>query len=74
MKKPMELKFSATERNGTLYLPIGFLLDLYNINARYSAMNDVVILDFRDQVYEIAWPVNTNTVVRKGMSIPAAYY
>lgn len=68
-EKPMELKFSATERNGTLYLPIGFLLDLYNINARYSAMNDVVILDFRDQVYEIAWPVNTDTVVRKGMSI-----
>lgn len=68
-EKPMDLKFPASDRNGVLYLPIGFLLDLYNLNARYSAVNDVVILDFRDRVYEIAFPVDSRTVVRKGMSI-----
>ncbi|NMA67439.1 MAG: glycoside hydrolase, partial [Clostridiaceae bacterium] len=68
-EKPMDLNFPAVEQNEELYLPIDFLKDFYQISVRYSAINDVVIIDFNDQFFTNAYPINTNTVIRKGMSI-----
>lgn len=66
---PMELKFPAVEENGTLYLPMNFLLDFYGITVRYVESNDAVLVDFRKAVFRTAWPLDAKTVVRKGMSI-----
>ncbi len=68
-EKPMELKFPAVEENGTLYLPIDFLLDFYGITVRYVQINDVIIVDDKNTVFRTAWPLDAKTVVRKGASI-----
>lgn len=68
-EKPMELKFPAVEENDTLYLPIDFLLDFYGLTVSYKEKNDVVIIDHKDSVYRIAYPVDAKTVVRRDMSI-----
>lgn len=68
-EKPMELKFPAVEENGSLYLPIDFLRDFYKITVRYEPDNDVVIVDFKNQTAETAYPNDARTVVRRGMSI-----
>jgi len=68
-EKPMNLNFPAVERDGEIYLPIYFLKDFYGITVRYSAVNDVVIIDFVDKTYPSAYPLDINTAVRKGMSI-----
>lgn len=68
-EKPMDLNFPAVEQNGKIYLPIYFLKEFYQISVRYSAVNDVVIIDFQNQSCPIAYPLDVNTVVRKGMSI-----
>jgi spore germination protein YaaH len=68
-EKPMELKFPAVDANHTIYLPIDFLLEFYNINVRYAPENDVVILDSLDKSYRIAYPVSAKTYIRRGMSI-----
>jgi len=68
-EKPMELKFPAVEEEGALYLPIDFLRDFYKITVRYEPVNDVVIVDFKNQRAATAYPNDARTVVRKGMSI-----
>jgi spore germination protein YaaH len=68
-EKPMELKFPAAEENDTLYLPIEFLRDFYDITVQYAQNNDVVIVDPENSAYRTAWPLDAKTVVRKGASI-----
>jgi spore germination protein YaaH len=68
-ENPMELMFPAVEENDTLYLPIDFLKEFYGISVRYIKSNDVVVIDFNNEVYRTAWPVDAKTYVRKGMSI-----
>lgn len=68
-EKPMDLKFPTVEENETLYLTIDFLKEFYGITVRYIQSNDVVVIDFNNEVYRTAWPIDANTVVRKGMSI-----
>jgi spore germination protein YaaH len=68
-EKPMELKFPAVEEGGALYLPIEFLSEFYDLSLRYAMDHQVVIVDKKGTPYQVAWPVDARTVVRKGMSI-----
>lgn len=68
-EKPMEIKFSVQKKNNTLYVPIDFLAELYGIHLNYIAENDVVTIDFNNQVYRTAWPNDANTFIRTGESI-----
>lgn len=66
---PMELKFPAIEENGTVYMPIAFLQEFYAIEINYIASNDVVIIDPQNKLYQTGYPLSTQSVVRRGMSI-----
>jgi len=67
--KPMTLNIPASEENGTVYIPIEFLSDFYNIEIQYLKESSVIIIDFKNSIRQLAEPVNPNAVVRKGRSI-----
>lgn len=64
----MLLNIPAVEENGVVFLPIEFLADFYNIELQYLEDNNVIIIDFINRVVQIAEPIDTKAVVRKGRS------
>lgn len=68
-EEPMELQFPPVEESGTLYIPMDFLKDFYNIDIRYVPDHDVVIIDHRNSIYRIGEPITAEAAVRAGMSI-----
>lgn len=66
--KPMELNIPAVEEKGTVFVPIEFLSDFYNIEITYLEENDVIIIDFENSIRQIAEPIDPKAVVRKGRS------
>jgi spore germination protein YaaH len=66
-EEPMELKFPAVKENDVLYLPIDFLKDFYGIEIRYVESNDVVVIDFKNSIYRIGFPLSAEAVIRTGM-------
>ncbi len=67
--EPMTLDIPVEEDNGTVYIPIEFLSDFYNIEIQRLNNNNVVIIDFRNSIKQLAQPIDENAVVRKGRSI-----
>lgn len=67
--EPMELKFPATEINGTLYVPIDFLASFYRIRVEYIGSTNVVVIDRESSIRRTGYPVAAGTVVRKGRHI-----
>lgn len=67
--KPMTLDIPAEEGNGTVYVPIGFLSDFYNIEIQRLKAGNVIIIDFRNSIRQMAEPIDEKAVVRKGRSV-----
>lgn len=66
--KPMTLNIPATEENGTVFIPIEFLSDFYNIEILYLKENNVIIIDFKNSIKRLAEPIDSHAAVRKGRS------
>jgi len=69
--KPIELKVPVKVIDGSPFIPIEFLLDLYNINIIYNKTSNVVIIDKKDSVVRIAEPIIAAAVVRKERTVKA---
>jgi len=67
--EPMTLDIPVEEDSGTVYVPIEFLSDFYNIEIQKLSNNNVVIVDFKNSIKQIAEPIVENAVVRKGTSV-----
>ncbi|HHW00148.1 MAG TPA: glycoside hydrolase [Clostridiaceae bacterium] len=67
--EPMTLDIPVEEENGTVYVPIEFLSDFYNIEIQRPENNNVVIIDFKHSIKQLAEPIDENAVVRNGRSI-----
>lgn len=66
--KPITLNIPAVEEDGTVFVPIEFLSDFYNIEITYLKETDVVIIDYENSLRQIAEPIDKRAVVRKGRS------
>lgn len=66
--QPINLNVPVLEDEGTLFVPIEFLKDLYEIEISHIQENNVIIIDYRNTIREIAEPVEAGAVVRTGMS------
>jgi len=67
--EPMTLDIPVEEDNGTVYVPIEFLSDFYNIEIQRHDNNNVIIIDFKNSVKQLAEPIDENAVVRNGRSV-----
>lgn len=67
--KPVNLNMPAIEENGEVFIPIEFLSDLYNIDINYLKDQNVIIIDYRNRMIQIAEPISEEAVIRKGRSI-----
>lgn len=67
--KPMTLDIPVEEDNGTVYIPIEFLSDFYNIEIQRLSADNVIIIDFKNSIRQLAEPIDEKAVVRKGRSI-----
>ncbi|HOJ10518.1 MAG TPA: glycosyl hydrolase family 18 protein [Clostridiales bacterium] len=66
--KPVNLNIPAIEENGEVYIPIEFLSDFYNIDIDYIKSDNVIIIDPRYSMVQIAEPISPKAVIRKGPS------
>ena len=67
--KPMTLSIPATEDKGVVYIPIEFLSDFYGIEITCINDSSVVVIDYKNSIRQIAEPIDSKAVVRKGRSI-----
>lgn len=67
--KPMELNIPAFEEDNTIYIPIEFLSDFYNIEITYLKDKNVIIIDYKNRMKQIAEPISPDAVIRRGRSI-----
>jgi len=67
--KPMKLKIPVKKDNGQVYVPIEFLSELYGIDISYKESSNVIIIDYRKNNRQIAFPISSEVVVRRGHSI-----
>ncbi len=67
--KPVALNFPVVEDDGTVFVPIEFLSEFYNIKVNYIKDNNVIVIDFTNKVRQLATPIDPEAVVRSGMSL-----
>lgn len=67
--KPMTLNIPAVEEGNTVYIPIEFLSEFYGIDISHIERSNVIVIDFKNSLRQIAEPVDSKAVVRKGRSI-----
>lgn len=67
--KPMTLNIPAVEEGNTVYIPIEFLSEFYGIDISHIERSNVIVIDFKNSIRQIAEPVDSKAVVRKGRSI-----
>lgn len=67
--KPVTLNIPVSVDNGVVLIPIEFLADFYNIEISYLKENNVVVIDYKNSIRQIAEPISPDAVVRKGRSI-----
>ena len=67
--KPLELKIPVSVENDIVYIPIAFLSDYYNIEINYLKENNVIIIDYKNSIRQLAEPVSEKAVVRSGRSV-----
>lgn len=66
--EPISLDIPAREVNGIVYIPIMFLKDFYNLEVTQIKENNTVIIDLKNDIRQLAEPIEPKAVVRKGMS------
>lgn len=70
--KPVTLKIPVTEEKKgeekIIYVPIEFLSEFYNIEINYIKEKNVIIIDNKKTVKQIAEPIEQDSVIRKGRS------
>ncbi len=67
--KPVSLEIPVMEENGEVFVPLEFLCDFYGIELIYLEENNVILVDSKNKIRQTAAPLDTEAVVRKGMSI-----
>ena len=67
--KPVTLKIPVTVDSNTVYIPIGFLSDLYNIETTYLKDSNVIVIDHKNSARQVADTISKDAVVRSGHSI-----
>jgi hypothetical protein len=67
--KPIDLKIPVIEENSTVFIPIGFLCDFYNIELNYLREENIIIIDYKNSTKKTAEPVSKKAVIRKGDTI-----
>jgi spore germination protein YaaH len=70
--KPVTLKLPVIQEDNIVYIPIEFLSDFYNIEINYIKDKNIIIIDNRSSIRQIAEPIapiKTNAVIRTGRSI-----
>ncbi len=67
--EPIKLNIPAYKENNTVYIPIDFLSEYYDIEINYKRGSNVIIIDYNNSIREIAEPIDLEACVRKGMSI-----
>ncbi len=66
---PMTLNIPVTVEDDTVYIPIEFLGDFYGIEVSYIKESNIIIIDYKNSIRQIAEPIETDAVIRKGRSI-----
>jgi len=67
--EPVELNIPVTIADDKVYVPIEFLSDFYGIEVNYIKESNVVTIDFKSSVQQIAEPIDEDAVVRKDRSV-----
>lgn len=67
--KPIDLKIPVIEENNTVFIPVGFLGDFYNIDINYIKEENVIIIDNKKDAKQNGEPVSKKAVIRKGPTI-----
>ncbi|ABN54093.1 MAG TPA: glycoside hydrolase [Hungateiclostridium thermocellum] len=67
--QPITLNIPVTVENDVVYIPIEFLAEFYGIEVSYVEKSNVVIIDYKNSIKQIAEPIDPEAVVRKGRSI-----
>lgn len=67
--EPVDLNIPVIEEDGEIFVPIEFLNDLYNIDILYLKQQNVIIIDYRNRMIQVAEFINEEAVIRKGPSI-----
>lgn len=66
--KPVTLNIPVRVENDTVYIPIEFLKDFYSIEISYLKENNVVVIDYKNSIRQIAEAIDPNAVIRTGRS------
>lgn len=67
--KPVTLNIPAVEEDGTVFVPIVFLSELYNIDITYLEDDNVIIIDHKNRMIQTARTISKDAVIRSGPSI-----
>ena len=67
--KAITLDIPVSESGGIIYVPIEFLSDFYNIEIAYLKANNIIVIDFKNSIRQLAEPISANAVVRRGPSV-----
>lgn len=67
--KDITLKIPVTIENNRVLIPIEFLSDFYNLDINYLKTLNVIIIDYKSSLKQMAEPITKNAVIRKGRSI-----
>ncbi len=67
--KPITLKIPVTQDNGVIYVPIQFLSDFYGIDISYIKGNNVIVIDYKNSLRQLAEPISPKAVIRTGKTI-----
>lgn len=67
--KPITLKIPVIEEDKVTYIPIEFLSDFYNIEIHFLKDKNVIMIDYKNSIRQLAEPVSQDAVIRKGRTI-----
>jgi len=72
--KPVKLENPVIEENKSVYIPLNFLDEYYNIDVNYVEGKNVIIIDKKGTNTKMAEPVSKKAAIRKGESIKFPIY
>jgi spore germination protein YaaH len=72
--KPVSINIPVIEDLGTAFVPIEFLSEFYGIEVSYISENNVVIIDFKNSLKQLAQPIEAETAIRSGRSVREPIY
>ncbi|MDQ2087701.1 glycosyl hydrolase family 18 protein [Herbivorax sp. ANBcel31] len=63
---PLNLNIPVIKEEDVIYIAIEFLSDFYDIEVTYVKENNAVIIDYKKDFTQVAYPIETEAVLRKG--------